>query len=204
MSNPETSSVPVRSWSDEVGRRAPNILTFSRFLVVPLFVVLMADPTPGSMLWATVLFLLAAVTDWLDGFMARLFHAESILGKLLDPLADKILVMAALIMLAALPDERGIPAWIAVVLIARDIIVTGLRSLAALKGVVVQASDIAKHKTAWTFIAIVFLLIGEPYDFFGVLVQFHSAGMVFLWIALLLSIVSGFDYAVKLRSLFSE
>lgn len=200
MSNLEPES-PL-TWSEEVGRRAPNILTLSRFLVVPFFVVLMVDPTPQSSLWATLLFLFAALTDWLDGYLARLYHAESILGKLLDPLADKILVMGALIMLAALPDERAIPAWMVVILLSREMIITGLRALAAVKGIVVAAGELAKHKTAWTFIAIVFLLIGEPYNFFGVLVQFHRAGMAFLWIALILAVISGFQYALKLRNIF--
>ena len=94
------------------------------------------------------------------------------------------------------------PAWMVVVLLAREMVITGLRSVAAIRGVVLQASDSAKHKTAWTFIAIVSLLIGEPYDFLGMLVDFHAAGMVFLWIALVLSMTSALQYAVKLRSVF--
>lgn len=193
-----------QAFGDSVGKRAPNVLTLSRFFVVPVFVILMIDPTPQSSLWATVLFLCAAVTDWLDGYLARIFEAESILGKLLDPLADKILVMGALVMLAALPAERGVPAWMVVVLLAREIIITGLRALAAVKGIVVPASELAKHKTAWTFIAIVFLLIGEPYDFLGVLVHFHRAGVAFLWIALILAVISGLNYARDLRMVFVE
>ena len=194
-------AAPV-DWRNTIGKRAPNFLTLLRFLAVPFFVFLMIDPTPQSSLWATGIFLFAAVTDWLDGYLARLFHAESILGKLLDPLADKILVMAALVMLAALPSGERIPAWIVVVLLAREMVITGLRSVAAIKGVVMQASESAKHKTAWTFIAIFSLLIGEPYDFFGMLVDFHAAGMVFLWIALFLSVWSALSYAVNLRAIF--
>jgi CDP-diacylglycerol---glycerol-3-phosphate 3-phosphatidyltransferase len=200
----QTLTAPTTSSTRWFKRRLPNVPTLLRFFAVPFFVVLLIDPTPQSHIWATLIFIVAAVTDWLDGYLARVYHAESILGTLLDPLADKILVMAALVMLAALPQGAGAPPWMVVVLLAREMIITGLRSLAALRGIVVPASEIAKHKTAWTFIAIVFLLIDLPYDFFGVFVDFHAAGMVFLWIALLFSVVSGLQYAVHLKKLFIE
>lgn len=193
-----------RSWGDEVGRRAPNFLTLLRFLLVPVFVLILIDPTPSSNLWATLLFILAALTDWLDGYLARLFQAESILGKLLDPLADKVLVMSALVMMAGEPGGSRVPPWMVVVLLSREMIVTGLRSLAAVKRVVVPASEPAKHKTAWTMIAIVFLLVDRPYEIFGTVVDFHLSGLVFLWIALILAVYSGFLYAHALRALFSD
>lgn len=89
-----------------------------------------------------------------------------------------------------------------VVLLGRELLVTGLRSLAAVQGTVVPASYWAKHKTAWTMIAIFFLLIDEPYEIWGVLVNFHLSGMIFLWLALFLSVWTGADYAVKLRKMF--
>ena len=113
-------------------------------------------PRPQSNLWATAIFIIASLTDWLDGYIARLYQAETILGTLLDPLADKVLVMAALVMLAAAPSGPRVAAWMVVVLLAREFLVTGLRSLAAVKGTVVPASRWAKHKTAWTLIAIIF------------------------------------------------
>jgi CDP-diacylglycerol--glycerol-3-phosphate 3-phosphatidyltransferase len=183
-------------------KRLPNVLSVLRILAVPLFVVLLISPTPQARLWAAGLFAVASITDWLDGYLARVYKAETILGTLLDPLADKILVMAALVMMAALPVEPRVPAWIVVVLLAREFLVTGLRSLAAVQGTVVPASPWAKHKTAWTLIAIFFLLVDEPYEVFGVLVHFHSAGIVFLWVALLLSVATGMDYAVRLRRVF--
>lgn len=189
-------------WSNDIGRRAPNFLTFLRLIAVPVFVWLLVDPTPQGSLWATVVFIVASVTDWLDGYIARIYRAESILGTLLDPLADKILVMAALVMLCAVPDEPRVPAWMVVALIAREFLVSGLRSLAAVKGIVVAASKGAKHKTAWTMIAIICLLVDQPYEIYGTLVDFHLAGMVFLWIALVLSLWTGADYAVKLRTMF--
>ena len=189
-------------WSEEVGRRAPNILTFLRLLAVPVFVILLIDPTPQSNLWATVIFIIASFTDWLDGYIARMYHAETILGTLLDPLADKILVMAALVMLTATPAGPRVAAWMVVVLLARELIVTGLRSLAAVQGTIVPASYWAKHKTAWTLFAIICLLIDEPYRIFGIMVNFHVSGIVFLWIALVISVTTGIDYAVKLRKMF--
>lgn len=201
MSNQEAKAADSH-WSDEVGKRAPNILTGLRFLLVPVFVILLIDPTPPASLWATIIFIFAALTDWLDGYLARLYHAESILGTVLDPLADKILVMAALVMLTAVPEDQRVPAWMVVVLLSREMIITGLRSLAAIQSIVVPASELAKHKTAWTFIAIVSLLIGDTYEIFGHVIDFHLAGMVFLWIALVLAIVSGFEYGVRLRKIF--
>ncbi|MCB0359203.1 MAG: CDP-diacylglycerol--glycerol-3-phosphate 3-phosphatidyltransferase [Bdellovibrionales bacterium] len=202
MASPSSSSVATSHWSDDWGRRAPNILTIGRMLAVPVFVVLLINPTPQSSLWATAIFVIASVTDWLDGYLARLYQAESILGKLLDPLADKVLVTAALVMLAAVPFDPRVPAWMVVVLLSRELIVTGLRSIAAIRQTVVPAAEWAKHKTAWTMIAIVFLLIHEPYHVGGMLIDFHFAGMFFLWIALVLSLLSGYAYAIQLREIW--
>lgn len=196
-------AVGESAWvSDEVGKKIPNILSFLRILIIPVFMVLLVDPTPSSRLWAALIFAGASITDWLDGYLARIYKAESILGTLLDPLADKVLVMASLVMLAAVPTEPRVPAWIVVVLLAREFLVTGLRSLAAVQGIVVAASNWAKHKTAWTLIAIEFLIIDEPYEIFGGFVNFYLAGMAFLWIAMVLSVATGIDYAVKLRKVF--
>jgi len=189
---------PEAGW-ESVGKQVPNWLTALRFALVPVFVILMAQSGGTRSVSATLVFLLAAATDWLDGYIARLFRAESILGTVLDPLADKILVMAALVMLAALPDPSGIPAWMAVIMLSREMIITGLRSLAALQQTVVPASRLAKHKTVWTFLAIVLLLLGEPVES---PITFHSMGMGALWIALALTVISGFQYAVALRKFY--
>jgi CDP-diacylglycerol--glycerol-3-phosphate 3-phosphatidyltransferase len=191
-------------WSEIVGKKAPNLLTFFRILLVPVFVWLMADATSTRTTYAAVVFIIASVTDWMDGYIARLFKAESIIGVLLDPIADKVLVTAALVMLAASPGPIRIPAWIVVLLLAREFLVSGLRSLAGVKGIVVPASLAAKYKTAFTLIAIILLLLP-----FSILVgdkqySCHSIGMFALYLALCLSLFSGFDYAVKLRRLFWE
>ena len=190
-------------------RKIPNALTAFRFLIVPFFVYLLLYPTQERMLWAAVVFLLAALTDWLDGFIARLYNAESILGKLLDPLADKILVMSALVMLSAIPIGSNlsaghyVPAWLVVILLAREFLVTGLRSVAAVKGTVVAASCLAKYKTALTMIAIILLLIGPSFKlpFFGM--NFYLLGIIFLWLSAIVSVVSGMQYAVRLRRFLS-
>lgn len=191
-------------WSTAVGKRAPNILTGVRILLVPIFVWLMSEPTPTRFTYAAVVFLIASVTDWLDGYIARLFKAESIIGVLLDPIADKVLVTAALVMLAATPGPARIPAWIVVFLLAREFLVSGLRSLAGVKGIVVPASLAAKYKTAFTLVAIILLLL--PFSILVGTEQYtcHSIGMFALYLALVLSLYSGFDYAVKLRRLFWE
>ncbi|MCB0323061.1 MAG: CDP-diacylglycerol--glycerol-3-phosphate 3-phosphatidyltransferase [Bdellovibrionales bacterium] len=204
MATPEPMADSNAHWSDEVGRRAPNILTGLRLFAVPVFVFLLASPTPTKDLWATAIFLAASVTDWFDGYLARIYRAESILGKMLDPLADKILVTAALVMLAAVPGEPRVQAWIVVVFLSREFIVTGLRSIASLQGVLVPASRWAKHKTAWTFLAIVCLLIHSPYHVLGVFIDFHRAGTVFLWLALGFSLATGAHYAIALRRLFRD
>lgn len=191
-------------WTNEVGKKAPNILTFLRILVIPFFMYLLTNPTKESHLWSAGIFVLASLTDWLDGYIARVYKAESILGTLLDPIADKVLVMAALVMLASLPTEPRVPAWIVVALLAREFLVSGLRSLAAVQGNVVAASRFAKHKTAWTMLAIFFLLIAYPYEIFGNNINFFQIGMYCLWFALFLSVTTGFHYAVVLKKVFWE
>lgn len=183
-------------------RNLPNIITGLRLIAVPVFVVLMLEPTPTVSLIATALFVVASLSDWLDGYLARRYKAESVLGTMLDPLADKLLVMAALVLLAAETVEPRVPVWMVVVLLTRDMVVDGLRSVAAIKGLVVPASRWAKHKTAWTMLAITFLLVRYPYPVFGHLVNFHEAGIAFLWIALFHSVVTGVGYAGALRKCF--
>lgn len=189
----------ISNWKKKI----PNALTAFRFLLVPFFVCLLIKPDHENMLWAAVVFLLASITDWLDGMIARIYDAESILGKLLDPLADKILVMAALVMLAAIPGHDGqnyIPAWMVVVLLGREFLVTGLRSVAAVKGTVVAASSMAKYKTALTMIAIVLLLLA-PQTFIDI--NLYKIGLYFIWLATFVSIASGLQYAVRLRRFLS-
>ncbi len=164
--------------------------------------MLLINPTPTSGLWATLIFTGASITDWLDGYLARIYKAESIFGTLFDPLADKILTMAALVMLCAIPNEPRVPAWMVVALLSREMLVSALRSLAAVRGTVVPATRFAKHKTCWLMLAIVFLLINEPYEVLGFLIDFHFSGMIFLSIALAFSVGTGIAYANQLKKMF--
>jgi CDP-diacylglycerol--glycerol-3-phosphate 3-phosphatidyltransferase len=138
----------------------PNLLTLARVFAIPFFVWLLDTPTPVRGFWACIVFTLAAVTDVLDGYLARKLGVVSVLGKFLDPLADKLIVMAALIWMV--PMGR-IAAWVVVLLLAREISVTGLRSVAASEGVVISAGQEGKTKTALQMIGIVALLLGYPY-----------------------------------------
>ncbi len=178
----------------------PNILTMTRIAAIPLMAVLLMSPTQSSGFWAAAIFSLASVTDWLDGYLARRMGIVTIFGKFLDPIADKLLVMAALIMI--LPFGR-VPAWMVLVILGREIIITGLRGIASSEGIVIQASDLGKFKTIFQLVAIIGLLLHYDYNwFFGmehqwVHVNMHNVGMFFLWIATLLTVWSGVDYLAR-------
>lgn len=178
----------------------PNILTMTRIAAIPLLAVLLMHPSRPAGFWAAAVFSLASVTDWLDGYLARRMGIVTIFGKFLDPIADKLIVMAALIMI--LPFGR-VPAWMVLVILGREIIITGLRGIASSEGIVIQASDLGKFKTIFQLVAIIGLLLHYDYNWlFGiehqlVLVNMHNVGMFFLWIATLLTVWSGVDYLAR-------
>jgi CDP-diacylglycerol---glycerol-3-phosphate 3-phosphatidyltransferase len=172
----------------------PNILTFFRILLIPLLVVLLTDAGPTASILATLTFFFACLSDFFDGYLARRWGLSTTLGKLLDPLADKLIVAAALIMLAGMEREPSVPAWMAVVIIGREIAVTGLRAIALGQGVVAAAEELGKYKMIFQMFALHGLLL--HYDFLGI--DFHVAGMYFLWISLVISLWSGIDYHVKI------
>lgn len=183
----------------------PNILTLARVAAIPLLVVIMFSDSREAGFWAAALFGAAAVTDFIDGWLARRWGVVTVLGKFLDPLADKLIVMAALIML--IPYGR-VPAWAVFVLLAREIIVTGLRSIASSEGIVIDASDLGKYKTIYQMAAIPGLLLHyDYYWFFGIEsellhVNMHTYGLFFFSIALALTLWSGFDYLCKFSRVF--
>jgi CDP-diacylglycerol--glycerol-3-phosphate 3-phosphatidyltransferase len=185
----------------------PNILTLARIAAVPIVVALLMFESKENSFWAGMFFTLAAITDWLDGYLARKWQVVTVLGKFLDPLADKLIVMGALIML--IPLDR-VPAWAVFVILAREMLVTGLRSIASSEGIVIAASDLGKYKTIFQMVAIVGLLIHYRYYwFFGVeanflYASFHNAGLFFFYISLLLTIWSGADYLVKFFRVFAR
>jgi CDP-diacylglycerol--glycerol-3-phosphate 3-phosphatidyltransferase len=172
----------------------PNSLTFFRVAAVPIIVVLLIFPNKISTLIAAIIFSLAAITDYFDGFFARKHGLVSNLGKVMDPVADKLLVSSAFIMLASL---GWVPAWMVCIIIGRELAVTGLRNIIAGKGEDVSASKLGKYKTGFQIAAIIPLLIHYP--FLGLNAQ--AIGMVFLWGALAFTIWSGADYFIKFRRL---
>jgi CDP-diacylglycerol--glycerol-3-phosphate 3-phosphatidyltransferase len=178
----------------------PNLLTLARVAVIPLLVVIMLSDSRDAGFWAAALFGAAAATDFIDGWLARKWGVVTVLGKFLDPLADKLIVMAALIML--IPHGR-VPAWAVFLLLAREVIITGLRSIASSEGIVIDASDLGKYKTIYQMVAIPGLLLHyDYYWFFGMRsellhVNMHNFGMFFFGIALALTLWSGLDYLTK-------
>jgi CDP-diacylglycerol--glycerol-3-phosphate 3-phosphatidyltransferase len=171
----------------------PTQLTVGRICLVPLVVVFLISTESIHALVAAVLFAGAALTDWLDGLIARRRGQVTTLGKLLDPVADKVLVSAALI---SLVQVGTIEAWMVVIMIGREFAVTGLRSVSAAQGMVIEASDLAKYKTFAQYLAVILLILERSIpaqlesDF-----VYLSRGA--LWAALILTIFSGIDYFVR-------
>lgn len=186
---------------------APNLLTLFRIACIPIMVAFLFSPSRETCFWAAWIFSLASATDWLDGHLARRMGIETAFGKFLDPIADKLIVMAALIMI--LPYGR-VPAWMVLVILGREIIITGLRGIASNEGIVIQASDLGKFKTIFQLVAIIGLLLHYEYQwFFGiehplVTVSMHNVGMFFLWIATILTVWSGIDYLYRFVRVISK
>jgi CDP-diacylglycerol--glycerol-3-phosphate 3-phosphatidyltransferase len=196
MTAEPTVAKPRRRTLAEDALNVPNILTMGRIAAIPFFVWLLDSPTPVRGFWACIVFTVAAITDVLDGYLARKLDVVSVLGKFLDPLADKLIVMAALVWLVPL---ARIPAWVVVLLLAREISVTGLRSVAASEGVVISAGDEGKTKTALQMIGIVALLLGYPYrlSYLGIdlgVVDMVHVGQMLVYLSLLFSFASAAQY----------
>ena len=170
----------------------PNVLTMYRVFAIPGLVVLLLFPNRFTTFFAALIFSIASITDALDGFFARRLGLESSFGKVMDPVADKLLVSSAFIMMTSL---GWVPAWIVCIIIGREMAVTGLRNLMAEGRQDVSASNLGKYKTGFQIAAIIPLLIHYPY--LGI--QFHLIGMFFLWCALLLTVWSGADYFLRFR-----
>ena len=180
----------------------PNKLTVSRLWLAAIFVICFVVNLPGRFSVALLVFLAATLTDYLDGEIARKRGLITDFGKLMDPLADKILTASAFISLCAI---GYFPAWAVIVIISREFLITGLRSLAASKGVVIPADQLGKHKTAWQMITIIYFLIllsiGEwfPADRLRVAWQLGQSGLVA--VTVILTVYSGFAYLWKNRAL---
>jgi CDP-diacylglycerol---glycerol-3-phosphate 3-phosphatidyltransferase len=166
----------------------PNLLTYFRLATIPVIVVVLTPPTSADSLnLAFVLFLIASITDYLDGILARRRNLVTSVGKLLDPLADKLLTSAVMIMLIPLSK---IPAWLVFIIIGRDITITGLRSIAASQGLILDASRMGKNKMVSQTIGLSFLLLSIA----GIQYLLDALGMFFLWVSVILSYWSARDY----------
>jgi len=171
----------------------PNKLTVGRMLAAPVFIVVLML---GYYYASAVIFILASLTDMLDGMIARKYNLVTNFGKIMDPLADKLLVVSALVCLVELGDVSG---WMVIVILAREFTVTGLRTVAAAEGVVIAAGTTGKIKTILQMIAVPALLLKNW--------PFHLIGLPFdqimLWAAVLMTVVSGVEYIIKNRQVFS-
>ncbi|MBW2193609.1 MAG: CDP-diacylglycerol--glycerol-3-phosphate 3-phosphatidyltransferase [Deltaproteobacteria bacterium] len=172
----------------------PNSLTLFRIAAVPVIVILLLYPNRLCSFIAAAIFSVAAITDFFDGFFARQQGLVSNLGKVMDPVADKLLVSTAFIMLVSLGRA---PAWMVCIIIGRELAVTGLRNIIAGNGKDVSASRLGKYKTGFQIAAIIPLMIHYP--FLGIDVP--AMGSLFLWVALVLTIWSGADYFIRFRNL---
>ena len=169
----------------------PNTITFLRIGVVPFLFILLSSPDKFWSLVIAILFVIASITDFFDGYFARKYQMITTMGKFLDPIADKIIVNTAMILL--IPIGR-IPAWIVAITIIRDLIVDVIRSIASSEGIYIQASLLGKQKTFAQIIAVTALIIHYP--IFGI--DAHFVGTVILYIAFLFTIYSGIDYFIRL------
>lgn len=186
--------VPPRNLREEIWN-LPNVLTLLRVVVIPIVVWLMLIDTRQSALAATLLFSAAAITDFLDGYIARKRGLVSLWGQFLDPLADKLIVMASCVTLVALDK---LPVWLVVILLAREIAITSLRGFAQGEGLTIHVVQTGKWKTALQLAGLVTLLIGYSYEidylFWKGVVNFVAVGQVLLGISILFSVLSAADY----------
>lgn len=164
----------------------PNSLTAIRIFLVPLLVVVLLTRFEGKELVGAAIFGIASLTDWLDGYFARRRKQVTTLGQLLDPLADKLLITAALVSLVQMDLA---PAWMVAVIIGRELLVTGLRSIAHSRGVTIAASPLGKLKMASQVVAILLLILGQDR-----LQGFFVLGQIALWVVVITALVSAADY----------
>ena len=170
----------------------PNVLTMLRILAVPVIVVALLGETPNGDALAAGVFALAALTDGLDGYFARSRESITTFGKVMDPVADKLLIAAALVSLVSL--DR-LAAWVAMVIIARELAVTGLRAVAAERGIVISASPLGKVKTILQVAAVIALIAADPSPLWV---------DVLVYVAVAMTVISGLDYFFGLRKRLEE
>lgn len=188
----QPGSVVAKYEAQATNVNLPNFLTLSRILLIPVFVLVFSSPTPGRTLAAAIVFVVAAITDLLDGYLARRRSQVTKLGRLLDPIADKLLVLSALILLVQY-DRVG--ALVAILMIGREVAVTGVRAIAAAQGIVIAAETTGKYKMAAQVVAVVLLILED--SIVPATWNLHVAGTAVLYVALALAFISGGRYLVS-------
>ncbi len=168
----------------------PNSLTILRIILIPIFVLVIGVRIPYGDLMAAIIFISAALTDSLDGYLARKYKQVTKLGIILDPLADKLLITAALICLVEL---GRVPAWIAIVILGREFAVTGLRAIKAEEGIIIPASKLGKLKTITQIVAVMIIILESVYP------PLKGVGQWAIYIAVTITIISGVDYFFKFK-----
>ena len=183
---------------DQIAHRSmstslPNILTYGRIVAVPVLAGVLFFGTSDNARWlAFAIFVTACLTDWLDGYLARIWAQQSNLGRMLDPIADKLLVGATLLMLVYAGTIGGWSIWAALIILAREILVSGLREFLAELNVKVHVTALAKWKTAAQMVALAFLIAGPAGDM--IVPGTTTAGIALLWLAAVLTLWTGYDY----------
>lgn len=167
----------------------PNALTLLRIALIPVVVLLLLWDTPYARLYAALVFLLASLTDFLDGYLARMWSEMSLMGRVLDPVADKLLVAACLLVLTAMHVIEGWALLPALIILCREILVSGLREFLIELQVRVPVAPLAKWKTAVQMAALVLLIAGNIDD-----IPLQEAGIVALWVAAVLTLMTGYEY----------
>lgn len=174
----------------------PNLLTMLRIVLIPVALFFIVDGTPAACFWAGMVYAVSAITDFLDGWLARRMGLTSVLGKFLDPLADKLLVISSLVAMVAMGH---VPAWVVILIVARELSITSLRVIAISEGVQIAASQGGKEKAALQMVAVWMLMLHHTYDLdFGLFrieaVSFNQVGLVLLYLSLFFAITSAGEY----------
>jgi CDP-diacylglycerol--glycerol-3-phosphate 3-phosphatidyltransferase len=171
----------------------PNLITLARIGLIPFILIFIDNYSPKLSALSALIFAFAAATDALDGYLARRLGLVTVVGKFLDPLADKLIVLSTLVMLVAVGRA---PAWLVVLLMSRELAITGLRAIASQEGFVISAGAGGKTKTALQLSGIIFLLFHFQYKiiYFNYNIDFHAVGIVLLYLSLVMSLVSAWEY----------
>ena len=174
---------------------APNLVTLGRIALIPVFLYFLYYENRRNSFLAAAIYSACALSDWVDGWLARISNKVTTLGKFLDPLADKVIVLSALVMLVRL---GRVPVWVVVVIVAREFLISGLRTIAVSEGLVISASQGGKWKTSLQLTGIICIMLhyhfAIDYLFGTVMTDFQAVGMTLLYLSLVPGIVSAIDY----------